>query len=194
MCFYSPPSKDERRRASQRRRVQLHPCVSITLLVFSVIFFITLIYTIVSVKSLRNRADYYRYCIVALERNVLPLRNSSELLEPAPISYGYWSLDYGQLEVRWGLADAIQSTVPNLASITVRGPLDHAQPYVGEVAFAMGLQKDKKGRHFEGVEDITGDLADDIIDEPYNYYVSFEDSTGREVARDSLSKECNDNR
>ena len=114
----------------------------------------------------------------------------SELLEPPPFSYGIVIIDIGQLELRWKLFDVLGSAV-TLASIDIRGPTTHTEPYVGPVALALGLQQ-THGK-FAGVEDVSAKLLYDMLDKPYAYYVSFADDTGREVIRDALTKTCYSN-
>lgn len=173
----------------------IRPCLTVTAIFLVVALIVWTFYSNVLWAATRNRLDYHRYCIDANEHRVLPPRNVSTLIEPPPFSYGYWALDYAQREVRWKLFDLIGTPPVNITigSIDLRGPLRSSSPYVGEVAFAMGTQKDHHNRYFQGVEDISGRLATDIIERPYAYYISFQDLNGYEVARDSLTKTCYSN-
>lgn len=172
--------------------VRARPCLEITALFIIIVLVLWAIYSNVIWVMTRSRLDYHRYCIDANEHRVLPPRNLSSLIEPPPFSYGYFAIDYSQLEARWKLYDVLDIN-QTLSDISLRGPLTATHPYVAEVAFAMGVQKDSKNRYFAGVEDMSGTVATDVIERPYAYYVSFEDDTGYEIARDALDKTCYSN-
>lgn len=172
----------------------LRPCLQITA-VFAIVAIIAwTIYSNVLWAMTQNRLDYHRFCIDANEHRILPSRYPV-FITPAPISYGYFAIDFSQREARWKLHDVITIAPVNISvsSIDLRGPLNHANPYVAEVALAMGTMKDHRGHSFQGVEDVDGRLATDILNHPYSYYVSFADSNGKEIARDSLDKTCYSN-
>ena len=124
---------------------------------------------------------------------MLPRRNdTTPWLEPPPLSYGVFAIDYRQSEVRWKLYDVLGSAV-TLGDIAIRGPLRHDSPYVAPVVIGLGTSKDANGHRFEGVLDITPKLAADIIERPYAYYIAFENTSGYEVARDPLMDQCQNN-
>lgn len=172
--------------------VSMYPCFRITALFVVVGLIMWTIYSNIMWTMMRNKQQYYRWCIDANEHRVLPRRNASVLLEPPPLSYGLFAVDYGQSEVRWKLYDVLGDAVV-LGDIALRGPLRHSSPYTAPVAIGLGISKDVNGHTFEGVLDITPKLATDIIERPYAYYVAFEDGDGYEVARDPLTDQCTTN-
>ena len=163
-------------------------CATLVCGVAVVLILVWAVYSSLSLSRLRNDLEYYRYCIDANEFHIRPLRNVSEIRQPAPTSYGYWALDFKQREVRWSLTDNFYDI--ELGSIDLRGPLTHSEPFVAPVAVALGTKKNAHNTHFQGIVDIGGKLSYDIVDHPYNYYVSFADTDGHEVARDALTKSC----
>lgn len=189
----SQPADDSKNKKPQQvEELSIRPCIYIVGLVIFVILGLWVVYSAVVVQMQRNRLDTYRFCISAREMNVLPPRNASDYIVPAPFSYGYWLLDYSQREVRWKFVDVIGENI-TLGSISLRGPLTHASPSVAEVSLAMGISKDKRKHHFAGIVDISSKLATDIVERPYAYYISFEDETGKEIVRDALTKTCYSN-
>lgn len=191
------PSKENEKRKTELYRppgVALRPCMQIIAIFTIVALVLWTVYSNVLWSTTRDRLNYYRYCIDANEHKVLPDRYPN-FITPAPLSYGYWALDYSQREVRWKLSDVITIAPVNisLSSIDLRGPLDDDNPYVAPVAFAMGTKKDHHNKSFHGVEEIEWRLAHDIVNRPYKYYVSFADANGKEIARDSLDKTCYSN-
>jgi hypothetical protein len=187
---------EKKRRDPEDVNVGLRSCLQLALLFIVVALVIWTVYTQIVVLLTRNRLDYHRRCIFATEYNVLPLRAPATLRSPAPFARGFFAVDYDQLEVRWHLtAVTYDGANKTLGSLDLRGPLhEHgsdARRFVAPVALAMGLQKDKRGRHYEGIMDINGKLADDILERPDAYYVSFAlASNGEELMRDTLMKSC----
>jgi len=176
------------RRIIEPSKVTIKPCLQIAILFVGIVFAFLVVYLYVGWGIVTNRLDYRKKCIEANEFKVLPFRPLNEILSPAPFAHGYMAIDLSQLEVRWRLEYILYNIT--LGSIDLRGPLTYKHPTVAESVLAMGLQKNKRGHHFEGIEDINGKLANDIVERPDSYYVSFQDTTGREIMRDSLSKDC----
>lgn len=178
--IYEPPS------------MRFWPCFKITALFILVGIVLWTIYSNVLWATISDRMQYYRWCIDANENRVLPRRNVSSLIEPPPLAYGVFAIDYRQREVRWKLHDVLGTSV-TLGDITIRGPLKHDSPYTAPVVIGLGTSKDSTGHRYEGVLDIAGKLAADIIERPYAYYISLENDTGYEIARDALTDMCTNN-
>lgn len=172
--------------------VSFAQCLKLTVWFAAIGGFIWLVYSNVRVQMIDDRVQYYRWCIDANEQRIQPSRDLTDLIDPEPVSFGSFSIDYKQREVRWWLADALGSSVV-LAGINLRGPLRSVSHFVAPVVIGMGASKDPGEEHFSGVLDIDSKLAVDVIERPYAYYISFENATGVEVARDKLTKQCNNN-
>jgi hypothetical protein len=173
------------------RVVDLKPCFALTGILIVTALVIWSVFSALMVRMMRNNEQYYKFCIDANEHQVRPFRTEAELANPQLFMYGYWALDYPQLEVRWQLSGPQYNVT--YASIDLRGPTTHSHEEVAPVAFAMGLQRDRRNRHYEGIVEISGELATDIVTNRFRYYVSAQDADGREVARDYLTKLCQDN-
>lgn len=163
-------------------------CCQLLLIVFLVFVAVGLLSLTAMVFSLYNRVNYYRYSIKATEFEVRPHVNASDRIYPPPFAHGYIDVDDTQFEVRWKLRDALGSGLPNpLASLDIRGPLNGKHADVAPVVLALGLHK--KHNNFEDKMDIEQDFARHLVRNSADFYISFSDSTGREIARDYLNKQ-----
>lgn len=170
-------------------RVSIRPFLCLCALVTIVFLSVWAVYSNILFQATTNRLNQYRYCLNIREMNVLPRRNESTYNPTGPHAFGEWLLDFPQLEVRWSFVDALDDSI-QVGSIGLRGPLSFKHPEVAPVILAMGTEKNKRKEKYVGRETIDGKLALRIIEHPESYYVSFEDSNGRELIRDSLGSMC----
>lgn len=197
------PTANEAKRMLQKRKVMstTHKASLATVICSYVLIATIVIWLIFAfsnrVSSISGSVDsslhYERTCVDMTRHKVRPTTPAIDGTPGGsmePFAFGSLIFDIEHEEVTWNLSDSLGVEPHELA---IRGPLSETNASAAPIFIMLGLQRDKKLR-LAGSAATNRDKLLELKKNPKLYYISVRESLFdgkiRELARDSLEKQC----